>query len=129
LIGDGLSTGLEALRDFQDPTRFGQPKHMSKFVVTTRDNGGVHINSGIHNFAAYKIFTAQHSGAYLFQPAELAAMFYVALTQHLSRQSTFADSRRGVLLATRSLFRQRPEPELAVRVAAVEKGFDEAGIT
>jgi Zn-dependent metalloprotease len=101
---------------------------MSKFVRTSRDSGGVHINSGIHNFAAYKTFTAQQDGAYLFQPAELAAIFYVALTQSLSRQSTFADSRRAVLLTTRTLFRQRPEPELAARVAAVEKGFDDAGI-
>jgi Zn-dependent metalloprotease len=128
LIGDGISSALDAFRDFQDPTKFNQPKHMSKFVRTSRDSGGVHINSGIHNFAAYKIFTAQRDGAYLFQPAELAAIFYVALTQSLSRQSTFADSRRAVLLATRSLFRQRPEAELAARVAAVEKGFDDAGI-
>jgi Zn-dependent metalloprotease len=128
LIGDGISSGLDAFRDFQDPTKFNQPKHMRKFVRTSRDSGGVHINSGIHNFAAYNIFTTQQDGAYLFQPAELAAIFYVALTQSLSRQSTFADSRRAVLLATRTLFRQRPEAELAARVAAVEKGFDDAGI-
>src|SRR6266851_3793039 len=129
LIGDGISSSMQAFRDFQDPTRFNQPKHMDDFVQTTRDSGGVHTNSGIHNFAAYNIMTAQSSGAYLFQPAELAAVFYIALTQHLSRQSTFADSRRGVLLATRSLFRQRPEPELAARVAAIETGFDAAGIS
>ena len=30
-----------------------QPAHMKDFLVTTRDNGGVHINSGIPNRAFY----------------------------------------------------------------------------
>jgi Zn-dependent metalloprotease len=132
LMGDGISSGLAAFRDFEDPTRFDQPKHMDDFAhrPDNRDNdyGGVHKNSGIHNFATYSVITARDAGAFLFTPAELAAMFYVALTQQLSRQSTFSDSRRGVVLATRSLFRNRPQPELARRVAAVEAGFSAAGI-
>jgi Zn-dependent metalloprotease len=128
LIGDGLSTGLEALRDMRDPPRFNQPKLMSDFRVTGADHGGVHINSGIHNFAAFNIITAQDSGAFLFKAEELAAMFYVALTQQLSRQSTFADSHRGVALAARSLFRNLPQSELDARIAAVEAGFAAAGI-
>jgi hypothetical protein len=55
-------------------------------------------------------------------------MFYIALTQQLSRQSGFADSRRGVLLATRSLFRKLPRAALVRRVEAVEAGFAAAGI-
>jgi hypothetical protein len=50
------------------------------------------------------------------------------LTQQLSRQSTFADSRRGVVLVTRSLFRKLPQKKINARVAAVEAGFDAAGI-
>src|SRR5262249_21680480 len=57
LIGDGISSGLTALRDFQDPTRFQQPKMMADYVNMPldafSDYGGVHTNSGIHNFAAY----------------------------------------------------------------------------
>jgi Zn-dependent metalloprotease len=132
LIGDGISNGLEALRDMKDPTRFGQPKLMRNFkklpLNQQNDSGGVHLNSGIHNFAAYKVMSAQNGSAFLFKPAELAAMFYVALTQQLSRQSTFADSRRGVVLATRSLFRALPEDQIDARVAAVEAGFQAAGI-
>jgi Zn-dependent metalloprotease len=129
LIGDGISSGLSALRDFQNPTKFGQPKHMAQFVRTTKDEGGVHTNSGIHNYAAHKIMIAKDpGGSYLFNPTDLAAMFYVGLTQQLSRQSTFSDSRRAVLLATRSLFRNLPQAELERRVAAVEKGFSAAGI-
>ena len=83
LIGDGISSGLAAFRDFQDPTRYDQPKHMSRYVRTSQDSGGVHINSGIHNYAAYKIMTTKGLQGPLFKPAELAAMFYVALTRDL----------------------------------------------
>ena len=89
---------------------------------------GVHINSGIHNYAAYKIMTTKGPQGPLFKPAELAAMFYVALTQILSRLSTFANSRSAVISATRSLFRNLPQAQLDARVAAVEKGFRAAGI-
>jgi Zn-dependent metalloprotease len=132
LIGDGISTGIEALRDMKDPTRFKQPKLIKNFRTLPNtpngDNGGVHINSGIHNFAAFNVMTAMNGDEFMFKPAELAAMFYVALTQQLSRQSTFADSRRGVVLVTRSLFRALPQDQLDARVAAVEAGFDAAGI-
>jgi Zn-dependent metalloprotease len=132
LIGDGISSGVEALRDMRDPTRFCQPKRMKDFKILPLkrkfDEGGVHINSGIHNFAAFRVMSATRRGAFVFKPAELAAMFYVALTQQLSRQSTFADSRRGVVLAARSLFRKLPQKQIDARVAAVKAGFAAAGI-
>jgi Zn-dependent metalloprotease len=121
-----------AVRDMQDPTRHDQPKLMKDFIdfpLTPKDDsGGVHFNSGIHNFAAFNVMSANDGRKFTFRPHELAAMFYIALTQQLSRQSTFADSRRGVLLATRSLFRDLPGKQIARRVAAVEAGFDAAGI-
>jgi Zn-dependent metalloprotease len=132
LIGDGISTGIEALRDMRDPTRFDQPKLMKDFktlpLKRKADAGGVHINSGIHNFAAFNVMSATNGRAFVFKPTELAAIFYIALTQQLSRQSTFADSRRGVVLATRSLFRKLPQKKINAGVAAVEAGFDAAGI-
>ena len=132
LIGDGISNSLEALRDMRDPTRFGHPKLMKNYRKSANtlagDFGGVHINSGIHNFAAYNVMTARDGEKFLFKPSELAAMFYVALTQQLSRQSTFSDSRRGVVLATRSLFRALPQAQIDARARAVEAGFDAAGI-
>jgi Zn-dependent metalloprotease len=130
LIGDGISSSQEALRDMADPTRFGQPKVMDDFVNTSRDHGGVHTNSGIHNFAAFKVMTAKDgNGNFMFKPNELAAMFYVALTQQLSRQSTFSNSRAAVALVTRTLFRTLPQAEIDARVKAVGDGFAAAGIT
>jgi Zn-dependent metalloprotease len=73
--------------------------------------------------------SATNRSGFIFKPHELAAMFYVALTQQLSRQSTFSDSRRGVVLATRSLFRTLPRHQLETRVKAVKDGFKAAGIT
>jgi Zn-dependent metalloprotease len=138
LMGDGLSSDVKAYRSFANPSdrRLDkpQPKHMRKYRHTLDDKGGVHHNSGIHNYAAYKIMTAKDGrGRYLFKPRELAAMFYIALTQHLARQSTFSASRRAVLLATRSYFRRlakskRPRGEFNKRVRAVELAFAAAGI-
>jgi len=65
LIGQGLlAAGINgvALRSMKAPgTAYDDPKlgkdpqpdHMSKYVNTTSDNGGVHINSGIPNKAFY----------------------------------------------------------------------------
>jgi Zn-dependent metalloprotease len=132
LVGDGLSAETEAFRSMQDPTKFGQPKLMKDFRVLPNtpsgDWGGVHINSGIHNFAAYHAMTAKSGGKYVFKPQEVAAIFYIAVSQQLSRQSTFADSRRGALLAAQSLFRKLPPAQLKKRVKALEKAFTKAGI-
>jgi Zn-dependent metalloprotease len=132
-IGDGISPSIEAFRSMRDPTLYDQPKHMRNYchspLTPGGDQGGVHKNSGIHNYAAYRVMSATNRNGFIFKPRELAAIFYVALTQQLSRQSTFSDSRRGVVLATRSLFRALPRRQLEERVQAVKDGFKAAGIT
>ena len=103
------------------PTRFGQPidEELQKVGEhARRDFGGVHVDSGIHNFAAFDVMTATAAEVPV-QTGRLAAMFYLALTQQLSRESTFSDSRRGVVLATRSLFRMLPQNEIETRARAV----------
>lgn len=62
----GEDTGLGAFRDFSDPTKSrggGQPDRMSRFVVTTGDNGGVHINSGILNKALWLLLNGGNHNA------------------------------------------------------------------
>jgi Zn-dependent metalloprotease len=44
-----------------------QPAHMSNYVRTFADNGGVHINSGIPNHAFY--LTAMQMGGYAWEKA------------------------------------------------------------
>ena len=89
LIGAGMFaagiTGV-ALRSmvapgtaFNDPQLGGkdpQPDHMSNFVVTDADNGGVHINSGIPN-RAFVVF-AQALGGFAWERAGL--VWYDAMT-------------------------------------------------
>jgi len=123
------------LRSFSDPERFDQPRHMRDFhkavppyTYSRNDYGWVHDNSGIHNFAAYGILTRKRGSKFLFTAEQVAAMFFVALTIHLSRTSDFAASRRAVLAATRSLFRKDPPAMLKYKVAAVEKAFSSVGI-
>lgn len=123
------------LRSLSDPARFDQPGHMRDFRTATppytynrNDYGWVHDNSGIHNHAAYRIMKAKRGAKFMFSPDQLAAMFFIALTVHLSRTSDFADSRRAVLAATRSLFRKDAPATLKAKIAAVERAFASAGI-
>lgn len=133
LVGDGLSSETEAFRSMQDPAKFGQPKYMKDYrnLPNTQagDWGGVHTNSGIHNFAAYNVMVAKAAKKYVFKPEEVAAIFYITVSQHLSRQSSFADSRRGCVIAAQSLFRKLPPAQLKKRVKAIEAAFSKAGIT
>ncbi len=79
LIGAGLFTdavngvALRSMRApgtaYDDPVlgKDPQPDHMRKFVRTTQDNGGVHINSGIPNRAFY--LAAVALGGYAWEKA------------------------------------------------------------
>jgi len=134
LVGEGLSPDGKPFRDMEHPPRFDQPDNMKdyqKLPNTQRgDWGGVHTNSGIHNKAAFNILTAVDKAKKLiFEPKEVAAMFYLALTQQLSRTSQFSDSRRGVLTSAQSLFRNRPQQEQKTKLDAIAKGFSAVGIT
>jgi Zn-dependent metalloprotease len=133
LLGEDLLVGDKPFRDLSDPTRFGQPAHMNQFRVlpNTRagDWGGVHINSGIHNKAAFNMLTTEDEDATLIlSPDEVAAVFYLALTQRLSRTSQFADSRRHVVASARTLFRTLPADQQRRKVEAVDAAFAAVGI-
>lgn len=126
-MGEELDDTGVPIRDLRSPGDHDQPEHMRDYRDLNHDNGGVHTNSGIHNKAAYLLLTSPTpEGGYLFEPRSVAALFYIALTQHLSRTSGFADSRRGVELAARSLFRN--DPALEKKLQSVARAFDAVGI-
>jgi Zn-dependent metalloprotease len=134
-IGTDFEGPGTVLRSMKDPTRHDQPKLMKDFkraippyTYERNDYGHVHDNSGIHNYAAYRVMTAKSGGTYVFSGVEIAAMFYIALTQHLSRTSLFTDSRRAVLQAAQSLFRNNPPAVRDRKIRAVTSGFAAAGI-
>jgi bacillolysin/neutral peptidase B len=137
-MGEDLDSTGVPLRDISDPARYGQPAHMDEFrhldpdemPGPDNDNGWVHVNSGIHNKVAYNLLTATNAdGALVFSGREVAAMFYLALSQYLSRTSQFGDSRRGVALATQTLTRADAPEVRAGKLRAVADAFEAVGIT
>ncbi|WP_266366666.1 M4 family metallopeptidase [Tellurirhabdus rosea] len=111
-----------AMRSFANPNQNGkgtlgyQPKHMSEFVETEKDNGGVHANSGIPNHAFYKIATAIGRD-------KAEKIYYRALTTYLTRTSKFLDCRLAVVRSAGDLF-GAGSPE----VTAAKQAFDAVGI-
>lgn len=88
-----------ALRDMANPgtayddPRLGrdpQPGHMDDFVVTSRDNGGVHINSGIPNRAF--VLVARALGGHAWEDA--GAIWYAAITGDIKADCDFAEFAR-----------------------------------
>ncbi|ARV91117.1 peptidase M4 [Bacillus thuringiensis serovar roskildiensis] len=78
-----------ALRSLSHPEKYGQPSHMNQYQYMQDDNGGVHINSGIPNKAAYLTINAIGK-----EKAEL--IYYRALTMYLTPTSDFRDARAAL---------------------------------
>jgi Zn-dependent metalloprotease len=55
-------------------------------------------------------------------------IFYVALTEHLSRTSQFSDSLRSVISVALSRFGTLPGDQLAVKLNAIKNSFSAVGI-
>jgi bacillolysin len=113
-----------ALRDLSDPHNGGvninsrgwQPKHVSEKYIGSSDNGGVHINSGIPNYAFYLL--AQST---LRTSAE--KIFYRALTTYLVRSSQFIDLRIACIQAASDIFGANSTETTQTGLA-----FDQVGI-
>jgi bacillolysin len=82
VAGDGLrSMSRPGTGHSRDP----QPGHMRDYKETSSDNGGVHINSGIPNKAAYE-------AAMAIGQDKLAAVWYRALTTYMTATTQFRDA-------------------------------------
>lgn len=111
-----------ALRDLSNPNQGGtrdngyQPKNMNEYYTGNEDNGGVHINSGIPNWAFFKFATATSR-----EKAE--QVYYRALTLYLTRLSRFIDLRLAVVKAATDLYGAS-----SAEVSAAKAAFDAVGI-
>ena len=111
-----------ANRDMSNPNQKGkgtpgyQPKNMSQYEKTDSDNGGVHANSGIPNYAFYLFATDVTK-----EKAE--KVYYRALTTYLTATSQFLDLRLAVIKATTDLYGAG-----SAEVTAAKKAFDTVGI-
>jgi bacillolysin len=116
-----------ALRSLEDPhngatrgVRGWQPSHMNEYVELPEDedndNGGVHVNSGIPNRAAFLI--AQEIGR-----PRTAQIYYHLLSNYLTPTSQFIDCRLAAEQSAMDLF-----PDDSQVLAAVSNAFDAVGI-
>ncbi|WP_345620447.1 M4 family metallopeptidase [Streptomyces ziwulingensis] len=131
LIGAGLLaprvTGV-ALRSMKEPgTAYDddvlgkdpQPATMDDYVTTGRDNGGVHINSGIPNHAFYLLATAL--GGHAWERA--GQVWYDALTGgELKQDALFTDFAKLTVKAARERYGDGEELD------AVGKAWEQVGV-
>ncbi|BBC36466.1 Metalloendopeptidase [Streptomyces graminofaciens] len=96
-----------------------QPATMDDYVRTGRDNGGVHINSGIPNHAFYLAATAL--GGHAWERA--GQIWYDVLTGgELKQQSMFAEFATLTVAAARARYGQGDE------LQAVQKAWEQVGV-
>jgi Zn-dependent metalloprotease len=116
-----------ALRDMSNPnngaSQLGQngyqPATMEDYYSGKEDNEGVHINSGIVNYAYYLFATSANMSK---EKAE--QIYYTVLTTRLTKSSQFMDLRLAVIDVTTQVY-GATSPEVAAAYAA----FDSVGIT
>lgn len=121
--GDGLRSMKAPGTAYDDPVlgKDPQPAHMSNYVNTTQDNGGVHINSGIPNHAFY--VTAVQLGGRAWEKA--GAIWYQTLTDgRLGSQADFQHAADLTFLVAGERFGVGGSEQ-----AAVKAGWAAVGIT
>jgi bacillolysin len=115
-----------ALRSFIDPHNGGnqfndngyQPRTYSERYKGTMDNGGVHINSGINNWAFYQFVTKINNDL-----DKGEKVFYRALTKYLTRSSRFIDCRKAVIQSATDFYGAG-----SAEVTAAKAAYDLVGI-
>jgi Zn-dependent metalloprotease len=132
LIGSGLLTpnvqgvALRSMKEpgsaYDDPVlgRDPQPGHMDDYVRTDKDNGGVHINSGIPNHAFY--VAAVELGGHAWEKA--GHIWYVTLRDKLEPWSNFQAAANMTFQVAGELYGSN-----SLEQQAVKKGWAEVGIT
>jgi Zn-dependent metalloprotease len=131
LIGDGIFTNKvkgKALRSmaapgtaYDDPIlgRDPQPAHMSGYVETTEDNGGVHINSGIPNHAFFLASRALGG-----QPVKVVGLiWYLTMINDIKATTTFQQFADATTVRARAMYGKASEAALAIETAWKEVGL------
>ena len=109
-----------AIRSMASPSSYSQPEHYNNRYTGTGDNGGVHTNSGIFNFAAYKMMIDRRTIG--ITQETWAKVFYRSLYR-LTENATFLEA-RGAIIATAKTLGFTAEQQQAIKDA-----FDAVGIT
>ncbi|WP_421383022.1 M4 family metallopeptidase [Bacillus salacetis] len=129
LVGEDIYTpnkNGDGLRSMSDPTVEGDPDHYSIRYTGTGDNGGVHINSGIGNKAAYLLSQGgTHYGVKVtgIGTDKVGKIYYRALTQYLTPSSTFSQLRSAAVQSATDLYGAG-----SAEVGSVNAAFDAVGV-
>ena len=120
--GDALRSMKAPGTAYDDPLigKDPQPAHMKDFVKTTKDNGGVHINSGIPNHAFYLVATKL--GGYAWERA--GRIWYEALQHSALRPSSTFGRFAGITVRVA----ERIYGKGSAEVKAVTEGWDKVGV-
>lgn len=132
LVGDRILKGRKyAIRSMRAPgngyknhPELGddpQPAVMSDYINMTGDDGGVHFNSGIPNYAFFVAAYEMAGNAW----EKAGAIWYAALTDKtaLKKTATFMDARKATIAKAKLLFGAGSN-----EVKAVTKGWDAAEV-
>ncbi len=120
--GEGIRSMKRPGTAYDDPVlgKDPQPAHMRDYVDTTRDNGGVHINSGIPNRAFFEAATEIGGNAW----EKAGKIWYIALRDKLSESTTFHQAADLISETAGELYgTDSPEQQ------AVKSGWEKVGIT
>ncbi|GAA2560214.1 Zn-dependent metalloprotease [Neomicrococcus aestuarii] len=122
IAGDALRSMSAPGTAYDDPS-LGvdpQPEHMSEFVTTREDNGGVHINSGIPNRAFYLAATAIGGNVW-----EGAGRVWadVLLSQELPLDATFVAFAESTVKHAGRIFGEESSQQ-----ATVQKAWETVGV-
>jgi Zn-dependent metalloprotease len=102
------NTAGDALRYMNNPTQGNQPDYYPNRLITTSDNGGVHTNSGIANYAFYLMAqggtTSRGAVVTGIGATDAEKIWYRALTVYMTASTNFAGARTATINAASSLF-------------------------
>ncbi len=106
LIGE--ESFLRANRSMKDPTAYGAPDKMSSLLYSNDpyDNGGVHINSGVNNKAAYLMVEGGEFNNRIIIGIGLnktAAVYYETQVYHLTMGANYNDLYYALIQACQNL--------------------------
>ncbi|HEU4744871.1 MAG TPA: M4 family metallopeptidase, partial [Anaerolineales bacterium] len=106
LIGE--DTALGVIRSMSNPPAYGDPDKMSSpyYYTGSDDNGGVHINSGVNNKAAYLMVeggTFNGRTILAIGMDKTAAVYYEAQVNHLTMGANYNDLYYALLQACQNL--------------------------
>ncbi|MFA6391131.1 MAG: M4 family metallopeptidase [Patescibacteria group bacterium] len=107
LIGEDLTGG--ALRSMSDPMSMSYPDRFNSpyFYCGDSDQGGVHINNSVPNYAAYLMAmggTFNNCTINGIGRAKEEAIYYRALTQYLTTSSGFNDAYNALVTSCQDLY-------------------------